>query len=96
MAAVGHDGLNAMLVGFDTKEATAICTFAYSAGPGMYLEVVNHNMYDSVGYFAGTEPILFEGHTEGTIVPARGPKVFGWDAVFEPLGTGMTLVFFLF
>ncbi|KAF8628495.1 hypothetical protein AX15_003857 [Amanita polypyramis BW_CC] len=71
MVAVGHEGLNAMLVGFDTKEATAICTFAYSAGPG-------------------TEPILFEGHTEGTIVPARGPKVFGWDAVFEPLGTGMT------
>jgi inosine triphosphate pyrophosphatase len=27
-------GLNKLLVGFDTKEATAICTFAYSAGPG--------------------------------------------------------------
>ena len=41
-------------------------------------------------FFSGTEPILFEGKTEGTIVPARGPKVFGWDAVFEPLGTGLT------
>ncbi|KAF8626731.1 hypothetical protein AX17_006497 [Amanita inopinata Kibby_2008] len=71
MMAIGHEGLNAMLAGFDTKAATAVCTFAYSAGPG-------------------TEPVLFEGRTDGTIVPARGPKVFGWDAVFEPLGTGMT------
>ncbi|KAF8338491.1 inosine triphosphate pyrophosphatase-like protein [Amanita rubescens] len=71
LTSVGHQGLNAMLAGFDTKEATAICTFAYSAGPG-------------------TEPILFEGKTEGTIVSARGPKVFGWDPIFEPLGTGLT------
>ncbi|KAF5330556.1 hypothetical protein D9619_005317 [Psilocybe cf. subviscida] len=71
MVRLGHEGLNALLVGFDTKEAEAVCTFAYSAGPG-------------------TEPLIFEGRTEGTIVPARGPKVFGWDAVFEPLGTGLT------
>jgi len=71
MTQIGHDGLNAMLVGFPTKAAEAVCTFAYSAGPG-------------------TEPVLFEGKTEGTIVPARGAKVFGWDAVFEPLGTGLT------
>ena len=34
MASIGHEGLNALLTGFDTKEATAICTLAYSAGPG--------------------------------------------------------------
>ncbi|GAA5860587.1 hypothetical protein JCM1840_000308 [Sporobolomyces johnsonii] len=34
MKAVGHDGLNNMLSGFPSKAATAICTFAYSAGPG--------------------------------------------------------------
>jgi len=56
-----------MLVGFPTKDAYALCTFAYSAGPG-------------------TEPILFEGRTEGMIVPARGPGDFGWDAVFQPKG----------
>jgi len=39
---------------------------------------------------SGTEPIVFEGRTDGTIVPARGPPIFGWDAVFEPLGTGLT------
>ncbi|KAF9000297.1 inosine triphosphate pyrophosphatase-like protein [Cyathus striatus] len=71
MQEIGHEGLNAMLAGFPTKAAEAVCTFAYSAGPG-------------------TEPIVFEGRTEGTIVPAKGPKVFGWDAVFEPLNTGMT------
>ena len=27
-------GLNTLLEGFPTKKATAVCTFAYSAGPG--------------------------------------------------------------
>lgn len=31
----------------------------------------------------GEEPILFQGRTEGRIVPARGPGRFGWDPVFE-------------
>ena len=64
-------GLNKMLVGFPDKSATAICTFAYSAGPG-------------------SEPILFEGKTEGRIVPARGPSNFGWDPIFEVGDTGRT------
>ncbi|KAK7047444.1 nucleoside triphosphate pyrophosphohydrolase ham1 [Paramarasmius palmivorus] len=68
---LGHEGLNNLLVGFSTKKAWALCTFAYSDGPG-------------------TDPILFEGRTDGSIVPARGPGVFGWDAVFEPTGTGLT------
>ena len=36
-------------------------------------------------YCAGPDhkPILFQGRTQGRIVPARGPGVFGWDAVFE-------------
>ncbi|GAA5846540.1 hypothetical protein JCM9279_006732 [Rhodotorula babjevae] len=72
MKSVGHEGLNNMLAGFPSKRATAICTFAYSAGPG-------------------SEPIIFEGRTEGKIVPARGPTNFGWDPVFEPEeGNGQT------
>ena len=38
------------------------------------------------------EPVLFEGKTEGTIVPARGSTHFGWDAVFQPTGTNLTFV----
>ena len=60
-------------MGFDTTAAWALCTFAYSAGPGH-------------------EPILFEGRTDGKIVPARGPSSFGWDPCFEPDGTGQTWV----
>lgn len=72
MAGIGHDGLNKMLVGFNNTKATALCTFAYSAGPG-------------------TEPILFEGRTEGNIVPPRGPTAFGWDPCFQPIeGGGLT------
>lgn len=32
------------------------------------------------------EPIVFIGSTPGKIVPPRGPKDFGWDAVFQPDG----------
>jgi len=31
---LGADGLHKMLVGFENKSAQAICTFAYSEGPG--------------------------------------------------------------
>jgi inosine triphosphate pyrophosphatase len=58
-------GLNTLLTGFPTTRATALCTFAYSAGPG-------------------SPVVLFEGRTEGQIVPARGPTHFGWDPVFQP------------
>ncbi|GJJ07007.1 hypothetical protein Clacol_001205 [Clathrus columnatus] len=71
LAELGHDGLNTLLEGFPTKEATALCTFAYCPGPGQ-------------------EPILFEGRTEGRIVPPRGPARFGWDPIFEAEDTGLT------
>ena len=32
------------------------------------------------------EPKVFVGRTHGRIVPARGPRDFGWDPVFEPDG----------
>ncbi|KAA8572862.1 hypothetical protein MFRU_003g00420 [Monilinia fructicola] len=64
MQALGHDGLNNMLAGFPDKSAQAVCTFAYSEGPGH-------------------EPIIFQGRTDGKIVPARGPAAFGWDPIFE-------------
>ncbi|KAI0592981.1 putative ham1 family protein [Biscogniauxia sp. FL1348] len=31
----------------------------------------------------GQDVLLFQGRTDGKIVPARGPAVFGWDPVFE-------------
>ena len=62
-----------MLDGIETRDAYALRTFAYCAGPG-------------------SEPILFEGKTEGRIVPARGSGKFGWDPVFEAEHTGKTYV----
>jgi len=34
LESLGHEGLNKMLVGFEDKSAQAVCTFAYSEGPG--------------------------------------------------------------
>jgi len=39
MTTIGHEGLNALLVGFPTKAAEAVCTFAYSAGPGVWFSI---------------------------------------------------------
>ncbi|KAK2797756.1 hypothetical protein FQN50_009085 [Emmonsiellopsis sp. PD_5] len=70
LESLGHDGLNKLLAGYEDKSAVAVCTFAFSSGPG-------------------AEPILFQGKTEGRIVPARGPANFGWDPIFE-YETGQT------
>ncbi|KAK3373981.1 putative inosine triphosphate pyrophosphatase [Lasiosphaeria ovina] len=67
MKSIGHAGLNNLLAAYDDKSAKAVCTFAYSPGPGH-------------------EPILFQGVTDGKIVPPRGPASFGWDAIFEYQG----------
>ncbi|OJJ68788.1 hypothetical protein ASPBRDRAFT_46999 [Aspergillus brasiliensis CBS 101740] len=65
--ALGHEGLNKLLDSFETRAAEAVCTFAFSSGPG-------------------SDPILFQGRTEGTIVRPRGPAKFGWDPIFEYQG----------
>ncbi|KAJ5033478.1 uncharacterized protein L3040_008593 [Drepanopeziza brunnea f. sp. 'multigermtubi'] len=62
--ALGHEGLNNLLLAYPDKSAQAVCTFAYCEGP-------DH------------EPIIFQGKTDGKIVPARGPTNFGWDPIFE-------------
>uniref|UniRef100_A0A914C3R0 Inosine triphosphate pyrophosphatase n=1 Tax=Acrobeloides nanus TaxID=290746 RepID=A0A914C3R0_9BILA len=33
---------------------------------------------------------VFEGRTDGKIVEPRGPRTFGWDPCFEPLGYDQT------
>ena len=34
LEALGHDGLNNLLNAYEDKSAQAVCTFAYSQGPG--------------------------------------------------------------
>ncbi|ACI65673.1 predicted protein [Phaeodactylum tricornutum CCAP 1055/1] len=60
----GHDGLNAMLTGFDDKSAYAETIVAFTKGPDEDVHV-------------------FDGRTDGRIVPPRGLLDFGWDPIFE-------------
>ena len=39
----------------------------------------------------GSKVDIFEGVVEGTIVPPRGESSFGFDEVFQPLGSSSTL-----
>ncbi|KAL7542624.1 hypothetical protein ACHAXR_011943 [Thalassiosira sp. AJA248-18] len=72
---LGHDGLNKLLAGFDNGEDKDH-TRAYAM--------------TIIAYCPGNgeEVQLFEGRTEGHIVPARGSLDFGWDPIFEPTEDG--------
>uniref|UniRef100_T1GI88 Inosine triphosphate pyrophosphatase n=1 Tax=Megaselia scalaris TaxID=36166 RepID=T1GI88_MEGSC len=37
-----------------------------------------------------SEPIIFQGITDGDIVFPRGPRDFGWDPIFQPKGYNLT------
>ncbi|KAF5552567.1 Ham1 family [Fusarium mexicanum] len=39
----------------------------------------------------GHEPMLFQGRIGGTIVPARGVMLYGWQTCFQPHGSSLTL-----
>eukprot|EP00871_Galdieria_phlegrea_P006033 jgi/Galph1/917/GphlegSOOS_G5655.1 len=39
---------------------------------------------------ADKEPVILSGKTDGIIVSPRGPKNFGWDPIFQPLGFELT------
>ena len=43
---LGHQGLNDLLTGFPTKAAWALCTFAYSAGPGRLCQIPKCDVAD--------------------------------------------------
>ncbi|OQE06754.1 hypothetical protein PENVUL_c016G09880 [Penicillium vulpinum] len=66
-SALGNDGLCDLLAAYEDKVATAVCTFAFSPGPGI-------------------EPLLFQGYTQGKIVPKRGDGGFAFDPIFEVQG----------
>ncbi|KAF8940689.1 inosine triphosphate pyrophosphatase [Dissophora ornata] len=44
--------------------------------------------YCTIAYTTGpgSEPILFEGSVNGSIVDPDGPRKFGWDPIFKPDG----------
>ncbi|KAJ6605817.1 Ham1-like protein [Mycena sp. CBHHK59/15] len=83
-----------LLGGHCITEDTALCFEALNGLPGPYIKyfLADLGHEGSTRSYLGSEPILFEGRTDGTIVPARGPGIFGWDAVFEPTGTGLTSI----
>lgn len=39
---------------------------------------------------AESEPVLFVGRADGTIVAPRGDQKFGWDAIFQPVESPLT------
>lgn len=74
--ALGHEGLNKMLDGFEDRTAEAVCTFAFCRGPGEEplifqgrTEVSSSSMVIS-RYKSNCD-------IQGAIVRPRGPTNFG-------------------
>ncbi|KAE8147367.1 inosine triphosphate pyrophosphatase-like protein [Aspergillus avenaceus] len=60
-------------------------------GLNKIIDTFNNRSAEAVCTFAlcrgpGSEPILFQGRTQGAIVRPRGPPNFGWDPIFEYQG----------
>ncbi|KAH0551108.1 hypothetical protein GP486_007544 [Trichoglossum hirsutum] len=76
------EGLNNLLAAYDDKTAQAVCTFAYSEGPGSEPKIFQGRTDVRVSHY-----LLVVGqiltYVKGKIVPARGPSRFGWDPIFE-------------
>lgn len=67
---LGVEQLPKLLSGFDDKSAQAVCTFAYSAGPGAEVKLfqgINDGVIVDVPRYNSDEP-------------------FGWDPIFKPDG----------
>ena len=88
-----------MLAGFEDKSAQAVCTFAYSKGPG-HEPIIFQGRTDVCFSFASL--LANANGVQGKIVPPRGPTNFGkipinvykarllmligWDPIFEYQG----------
>lgn len=88
LSALGHDGLNRLLDGFEgNRGAEAVCTFAYCPVPDTPAATATTSGSSApttvVESTAMPEPIIFQGRTRGRIVAARGEGKFGWDPIFE-------------
>ncbi|KAJ9080146.1 acetyl-coenzyme A synthetase 2 [Entomophthora muscae] len=67
---LGHDGLNKILLGYESKNASAVCTFAYSEGPGfepiLFQGITKGSIVPPQGPINfGWDPIFLpEGHSQ--------------------------------
>ncbi|KAJ5397676.1 inosine triphosphate pyrophosphatase-like protein [Penicillium cosmopolitanum] len=80
--ALGLEGLNKMLDGFEDRTAEAVCTFAFCQGPGAKPILFQGRTKARII----RQCILNSNLTvfiQGTIVRPRGPVNFGWDPIFE-------------
>ncbi|KAF2238576.1 non-canonical purine NTP pyrophosphatase, rdgB/HAM1 family, partial [Viridothelium virens] len=78
LQALGPHDLHKLLAGFDDKSAQAVCTFAYSEGPG----------HEPIIFQGRTKVRAFAMHSylrlirpQGKLVPSRGPTDFGPSSV---------------
>jgi inosine triphosphate pyrophosphatase len=72
---LGHEGLNNLLAAYPDKSAQAVCTFAYSEGPGHEPIIFQGRTDASHPPFPPRTPP--SDQNQGKIVPARGPTNFG-------------------
>ena len=88
LQALGHEGLNNLLLAYDDKTAQAVCTFAYCEGPGHEPLIFEGRVTVSLSHSCPSSSLANAHLLKGKIVPARGPSNFGSIASsrFKPSG----------
>ncbi|RFU73454.1 ham1 family [Trichoderma arundinaceum] len=74
---LGHQGLNNLLAAYEDKSAEAVCTFAYSAGPGRDPIIFQgRDVSDANELTLGWDPVFeFEGKTYAEMESAEKNKI---------------------
>ncbi|KAL9641374.1 MAG: hypothetical protein Q9204_000009 [Flavoplaca sp. TL-2023a] len=90
LEALGHDGLNNLLAGYENKSAEAICTFAYCAGPGneplIFQGKVSGKIVPARGSLDFGMLIKHTRPLNQTQDNDDFTNALGWDPIFEYMG----------
>ncbi|CAG8370294.1 unnamed protein product [Penicillium salamii] len=81
MEALGHEGLNKMLDGFEDRTAEAVCTFAFCRGPGEEPIIFQGRTEGSIVRPRG--PTNFGKLNVSTRHWVSISNITGWDPIFE-------------
>ena len=57
LQAIGHEGLNNLLLPYEDKSAQAVCTFAYCEGPGAEVRIFEGRVDVCVPFLALSEDV---------------------------------------
>ena len=90
--ALGNEGLEKLLAGFEDRSAYAECVLSFSLGKGFPVKSFVGIAEGKAFFFSRfiLHHLTFPINFTGSIVPPTKKEGFGWDPIFKPLGKDIT------